>query len=244
MVIPFRLLLIAVLSLPAAGRTEVKSNEATELYHDYCSVCHGDKGDGRSRARQGLIPPPRDFTVSGMSKEMPRARMIDSVLNGRPGTAMVAWKSRLSTQQAAGIVDYIRANFMREGAPSGRISTHAPDASPSAPPESKATAHIAMPRGNPARGQPLYMANCSTCHGVEGKGDGPRAYFIFPRPRDFTSSQAREKLADSATLFQAVKDGVQGKEMPAWGKVLNTQQIADVSAFVAKQFVQPTTRLP
>jgi mono/diheme cytochrome c family protein len=32
------------------------------LYHNYCSVCHGDRGDGNSRARNSLVPPPRDFT--------------------------------------------------------------------------------------------------------------------------------------------------------------------------------------
>ena len=32
--------------VPSAG------SEAAVLYHNYCSVCHGDKGDGKSRRSQ------------------------------------------------------------------------------------------------------------------------------------------------------------------------------------------------
>lgn len=231
--------MIAALSLPATARAADGAPNAAELYHDYCSVCHGDRGDGRSRARQGLIPPPRDFTAPGMAKEMPRERMIDSVLNGRPGTAMVGWKTRLSSEQAAAVVDYIRANFMHGS--DGITPPARADSTPAAAP--RAERPINIPRGSVKRGMALYMANCSTCHGVEGKGNGPRAYFIFPRPRDFTSAEARAKL-DSTTLFHAVKDGVLGKEMPAWGKVWNHQQIADVSAFVMRSFLQTSTRTP
>ena len=235
--VSLRWVLIASLSLPLVVRAAEPSADAAELYHDYCSVCHGDHGDGRSRARQGLIPPPRDFTAPGMATELPRQRMVDSVLNGRPGTAMVGWKSRLSPEQAAAIVDYIRSSFMREGTAPAHASQAAPGPHAQAR-DTTAAARETLPRGNAGRGRLLYMANCSTCHGAEGKGNGPRAYFIYPRPRDFTSAAAREKL-NEATLFHAVRDGVQGKEMPAWGKVLNNQQIADVSAFVSRTFLQP-----
>jgi cytochrome c oxidase cbb3-type subunit III len=215
---------------------EVTPGEAKELYHQYCSVCHGDRGDGKSRARQGLTPPPRDFTAPDTAELLPRERIVDSILNGRPGTAMVGWKTRLSSEQAQSIADYIRTNFMHAPAPAHPRAQARPAATI---PEQSARN---LPPGNATKGQVLYMANCSTCHGVQGNGNGPRAYFIFPRPRDFTSQEARSKL-DPVTLFHAVKNGVQGKEMPAWGKVFTDQQIADVSSFVSKTFLRgPTTR--
>ena len=52
--------LLAALLLPApmasAAAPAGSGIRADLLYHNYCSVCHGDKGDGRSRARAGLRP--------------------------------------------------------------------------------------------------------------------------------------------------------------------------------------------
>jgi mono/diheme cytochrome c family protein len=200
-----------------------------EIYHQYCSVCHGDHGDGRSRARQGLVPPPRDFTTPGLTQDLSRKQMIDSVLNGRAGTAMAGWRTRLSRQQAEAVVDYVRNTFM-----SGTAAAAA-----NAPPRnSDARPNAGRPRGNFAAGKKLYAANCTPCHGIDGDGKGPRAYFIFPKPRDFTAESARLAL-DPARLFVAVRDGVTGREMPAWGKVLSDQQIADVGAYVHRAFVNP-----
>jgi mono/diheme cytochrome c family protein len=210
-----------------------KSN-AANLYHDYCSVCHGDRGDGRSRARQGLVPPPRDFTEPGLAASMTRERMIGAVLNGVPNTAMVGWKTRLSRAEAEAIVDHMRSTFMRAAA-SGKMATAT--AAVSAP---KAMAAVPSPtnlRGDIKAGQAFYDANCATCHGVKGDGQGPRAYFIFPKPRNFLSREARAALT-RPVLFRATKQGVPGREMPAWGKVLSDQEIADVSEYVYRSFIR------
>ena len=43
-----------------AGQRIAKGTESRPdaLYHNYCSVCHGDRGDGRSRAQNSQKPPP------------------------------------------------------------------------------------------------------------------------------------------------------------------------------------------
>jgi mono/diheme cytochrome c family protein len=41
-------------------------------------------------------------------------------------------------------------------------------------------------------------------------------------------------------LFESISKGRVGTVMPAWGKVLNEQQIAALSEFVFQQFIQPT----
>ncbi|MBI4984571.1 MAG: c-type cytochrome [Rhodocyclales bacterium] len=79
------------------------------LYHNYCSVCHGDRGDGRSRAQGSLNPPPRDFTAAG---ELTRSSMITIVTHGKNGTAMVGWKTQLTDREIEAVVDYIRQSFM------------------------------------------------------------------------------------------------------------------------------------
>lgn len=217
----------APLLVGAAGA--VAADSPAETYHQYCSVCHGDKGDGRSRARQGLMPPPRDFTIPGLADALTRSRMVDVVLNGKAGTAMVGWKTRLDRTQAEAVVDYIRGSFMKPVA-----------AAPAPATAAKNTAYVPPPKGHAAAGKALYDGNCATCHGTGGQGDGPRAYFIFPKPRNFLAEESR--AFTPATLFVAVKHGVQGREMPAWGTVLSDQQIADVSQYVYDTFVSTSAK--
>ena len=90
--------------------------------------------------------------------------------------------------------------------------------------------------GEAGRGALLYAKNCVDCHGANGGGDGPRAYFIFPKPRNFHDPTTREYLSRT-NLYNGIKYGVVGKEMPAWGKVLSDEQIADLTEYVYRQFV-------
>lgn len=223
------LLLLALGAVPAAVAAD-----APELYHQFCSVCHGDNGDGRSRARQGLVPPPRDFTAPGMVDALSREHMVNVVLDGKPGTAMVGWKTRLTRANAEAVVDYIRAEFMQGGR--GPANAH-PGVHTTAKHSGTNVAYTPPPRGSAKKGVALYRDNCSTCHGMTGEGNGPRAYFIFPKPRNFTSDESRTRFSPD-TLFVAVKHGVRGREMPAWGTVLDDQQIADVSQYVYETFVR------
>ena len=89
--------------------------------------------------------------------------------------------------------------------------------------------------GDAERGRELYEANCVPCHGRDGSGDGPRAKFIFPKPRDFTQGPPISR----PDLFHGIRIGVRGREMPAWGFVFSDQQIAHVAEYVFQEFEQP-----
>src|SRR3712207_653335 len=39
---------------------------------------------------------------------------------------------------------------------------------------------------NAPLGQRVYAQRCAICHGPTGRGDGPAAPSLIPRPRDFT----------------------------------------------------------
>lgn len=91
-------------------------------------------------------------------------------------------------------------------------------------------------KGDPDKGRIFFMGNCFTCHGVKGDGEGPRAYFITPPPRDFLLETSRQRL-NRPVLFEAITNGRLGTNMPAWGKVLNNQEIADVAEFVFQNFI-------
>ncbi len=207
------------------------------LYAQNCMVCHGDRGQGASGAA-GLIPP-RDFTTPQARVELTRERMINSVTRGRANTAMAAFAGRLPAQDIEAVVDYVRTSLMlpASSAISG-TNAHAGRAGPATAEDTLAQPFQNGLQGNAARGEKTYMANCATCHGAKGDGKGPRAYFINPKPRNFVDPAFRSAFNRPA-IFTAVSEGRLGAEMPAWSKVLEPQQIADVSEFVFQRFVRP-----
>lgn len=263
--VPFlgRLLAGALLvASPWAGAAAPASGggiRADLLYHNYCSVCHGDRGDGRSRARAGLRPPPKDFTAAGPT--LSREVMLAVVADGKPGTAMVGWKTQLSEAEMAAVVDWIRASFMsgrpaapvhegisgirahggraRDALPAAGVAAPLPPARPAAAPADMSLPFALGLKGNADVGHAFYDANCATCHGRKGDGQGPRAYFIRPVPRNFLEPATRASLNRPA-LFEAVSMGRLGTEMPAWSKVLSEQQVADVSEYVFQRFIRGT----
>lgn len=267
-----------------------------KIYSKHCSVCHGDKGTTAVWARSGLNPQPRDFTTADARKELTRERMIISVANGRPGTAMMPHKDKLTAQEIEQVVDYIQSAFMSgpiaveptrqpsiaahqnmPQATSPRMQGHPqmpgfnmPGTTGSAPatamrtdphrrdphqrdphaggvpmtapigPVRTADMTVPMPKGlkgDADKGRQFYMSNCFSCHGVKGDGNGPRAHFNTPRPRDFTSEASRRML-NRERLFDSITKGKVGTVMPAWGKVLTDQQIANIAEFVFTAFIQ------
>lgn len=49
---------------------------------------------------------------------------------------------------------------------------------------------------NVAKGAALYVTTCSPCHGAKGKGDGPAAANLNPKPRDHSNAEIMNKLTD------------------------------------------------
>ena len=200
--------------------------EFARIYQESCSVCHGDDGKGARWGQESLSAKPRDFTSGSAQNELTRDRMIVSVTNGRPGTPMPGFASQLSPQQIEGIVDYVRARFMGDSGASGATVGDNYHDRP-------------FPNdlsGEFERGGALYYANCAECHGAAGDGNGRRAYFIFPKPRNFLDP-ATQQTFNRPRLYAGIADGVIGKEMPAWSKVFSDQDIADVAEFVYREFI-------
>ncbi|MDP4198644.1 MAG: ABC transporter permease subunit [Bacteroidota bacterium] len=57
-----------------------------------------------------------------------------------------------------------------------------------------------------ALGKATYHTTCAPCHGEGGKGDGPAAAALNPKPRDHTNGAYMDKLTN-AHIFQVVKQG-------------------------------------
>jgi mono/diheme cytochrome c family protein len=228
--------ILIVLLLICGTAAAEQSIDAERLYQESCSVCHGDDGRGAVWGQASLSVPPRNFRTAESREELTRERMIASVTAGRPGG------TQLSIPEITAVVDWVRAEFMMPEEPvvADPHGARLPGNTEYGP-IGQAQPRDALPEdyaGDPGRGALLYAQNCVDCHGANGGGDGPRAYFIFPKPRNFHDPATREYLS-RRNLYNGIKFGVVGKEMPAWGKVLSDSQVADLTEYVYRQFIAP-----
>ena len=224
------------LMLPAP---DADTDVGRAIYARSCSVCHGDRGDSASWAKNSLFPAPADFTKHGL-EAVSRAKMIEAVTFGKDDTAMMPFAVQLSREEIAATVDYIRAAFMVEGMGEEMHGhdhgTVAEGHQGNAEAEDKPFSDGLV--GDPVWGRAFYNANCAECHGEDGDGRGRRAYFMLIKPEDFTSREAAAEL-DRPKLFEEISHGVTGTTMPAWRAVLTEQQIANVAEYVYQAFLHP-----
>ncbi|MBI4483553.1 MAG: c-type cytochrome [Acidobacteria bacterium] len=76
------------------------------------------------------------------------------------------------------------------------------------------------------------MQNCAACHGDAGRGDGPAATFLFPKPRDFTKgiykirTTATGELPTRQDLFDTLRRGIPGTAMPSFSYLTDSERWA------------------
>ncbi len=78
-----------------------------------------------------------------------------------------------------------------------------------------------------ARGKNLYQANCASCHGAQGKGDGPAGKALNPKPADLATMAGRHPDGDFAWKIANGRG-----PMPAWKGTLSEAQIWDAVNFI------------
>ncbi len=86
---------------------------------------------------------------------------------------------------------------------------------------------------NATAAQRIYLSQCATCHGANGRGSWRGAVFLM-RPGNLADPQTTEKLSDEY-LFTLIKHGgaTIGKPgMPAFGFHLSDEEIRDVMRYV------------
>lgn len=93
-----------------------------------------------------------------------------------------------------------------------------------------AAADAAAPAGAPERGRPIFEARCASCHGLQGRGDGPQAPFLSPRPASLVS--AATSVKSDAELLAVIANGKPRTAMPAWKTELSEEERRDVLAYI------------
>ena len=87
-----------------------------------------------------------------------------------------------------------------------------------------------------ARGQALFSANCSSCHGAGGSARTPTAAALNPHPVDFTD-RARARERSLFALYQVIGQGLEGTAMQSFAQLPPQDRWA--LAFRAGSFAYP-----
>lgn len=81
-------------------------------------------------------------------------------------------------------------------------------------------------------GKEIYLKYCASCHGTEGKGNGPASEFLLPRPRNLTDGVYKWRTTSfddyypaEDDIFNTIKKGLAGTAMPGWNDVLSDDEI-------------------
>ena len=89
-----------------------------------------------------------------------------------------------------------------------------------------------------AKGKGIYTAQCVSCHGAEGKGDGAAAAAMNPKPRNFTATEGWKNGRSTAAVFKTLTNGLPGTSMPAFGSLESAERLA-IAHYVRSLMTNP-----
>jgi mono/diheme cytochrome c family protein len=88
-----------------------------------------------------------------------------------------------------------------------------------------------------AEGKDLYSANCSSCHGTNGKGDGPASAGLNPPPRNYTSSAGWVNGRTTSDIYKTLQEGIKGSAMASYS-YMNPEDLFALAAYIRATFMQ------
>jgi mono/diheme cytochrome c family protein len=88
-----------------------------------------------------------------------------------------------------------------------------------------------------AEGATLYAANCASCHGAIGFGDGAEGLSLVPSPALLSYLVHRPLAGDAYLMWAIAEGGVEfGTEMPAFKGTLTEEEIWTIITFMRAGF--------
>lgn len=155
------------------------------------------KLEGVTRKTRAILPPVNPNQQSA-SMTSTRVKTIARALS-RQATALLFVVS-LGTLSSASLTSCSSEQKLNPDAQGGANTT-----TTTATPEGK-DIDVAMAPENITLGKATYQTTCAPCHGPGGKGDGPAAAALNPKPRDHTNGVYMDKLTNQH-LFDVIKKG-------------------------------------
>lgn len=239
---------------PAPTAAAAHPPDGVAVYLQNCAGCHGERGDGRGATSLSLAIPARRFgedkfrlatTANGVPSD---ADLTGLIRHGIPGTAMPAFPHLRDDEVAAaidrvrdltrrGIYERLRRKAEADGDADLAELSQAADrmAAPGSPVEVPPRFAAATPESL-AHGRQVFVATCASCHGPEGRGDGPQVKDLKnddgspTRPRDLTAGVFKGGRTPER-VYARIMLGMPGTPMPASGN-LPPQDVKDLVDYV------------
>jgi cytochrome c oxidase cbb3-type subunit I/II len=249
-------------SLAADVRRFGAPTEAWETKYDYPQLW-GTRRIGPDLSREFNIRP-RDWQLTHLYN--PRLVVRDSVMPPYPW--LFSGGANQPTQEALDLLAYLQSlgrarqlsGFDQQTLASS-VQSATPDMAMANEPSARATpptvpiamtggysdtAPVLHPASNPddlqeeaSRGGTVFTANCASCHGSAGRGDGRASASLLPKPADLTAARFSDER-----LSSVLWNGIAGSAMPPW-RQLPTEDLRALLAYIHSLHVasaQPSTQ--
>lgn len=213
----------------------VHADDATSVYNHACAWCHGKQGRGDGPAAFSInkyrAPTPRDFTLgrfkirSTPSGALPTDDDLERTLErGIPGY-MPSFQGLTAGERRLAIV------AVKRFYPGFATATPTPIEIPAVPDLDDAAA---------GRGRQVYVdAGCASCHGDDGRGNGPSAPSLRDEtglpiaPADLRLPVTFKGGAEPADVYRTLVTGLDGTPMPSYAQAIDDPRaLWDLVAYV------------
>lgn len=214
-------------TIPSSARYET----GRQQFLVQCAHCHGLAGDGAGWDGAYLNPKPADLRKKLGPDTLVSVKKWDGtqyakVTHGIRNTAMPVWGEFLSARMRWDDVNFLKESFatgtevttsqFRDGAVPYNYTRTDPGIFQS---------EIATI--DPEAGKPLFEKYCATCHGTDGKGNGPGTVGLKSgSPAPYPTGM------DYAYIFWRIRDGAQGSMMYGFEPLLSETDIWNLTAHV------------
>lgn len=193
--------------------------EGATMYQAYCAACHGASGKGDGPVASALKSPATDLTKMTLNNQgvFPSLAVLITLRQGTGahGTPdMPVWGNIF--RQSWGDTDLNVRTYSLT-----RYLESIQEPAPPPPAKEPKQRQLRITDIRPHFGGDMYRAYCGSCHGVDGRGNGPAAYTLKKTPTDLTALRGADGKFPGAKIHKLLEQpaaGVHGStEMPVWG---------------------------